>query len=94
MKPKIQPCPTRATGTFKRTGEAHAPTSIDLVGALGFLGGAPRAQFLKRDGAHTALVDVAQAALLSEVGGTARAIPTMAVSSLVEMSGRLNFAPT
>ena len=78
------------TATFKR----RAPTSIDSVGALGFLGDAPHAQFLKRDGAHTASVDVAQAALFSDVGGTVRAIPTMAVSSLVEMSGRLNSAPT
>ena len=91
MKPKIQPCP-RATATFNRTGEAHAPTLIDLVGALGFLADAPRAQFLKRDGSHT--VYVVQAALFSDVGATVRAIPTIAVSSLVEMSGRLNFAPT
>ncbi len=83
-----------ATATFERCGETRAPTSIDSVGALGFLGDAPRAQFLKRDGAHTASVDVAQAALFSDVGATVRAIPTIAVSSLVEMSGRLNFAST
>ncbi len=78
------------TATFKR----RAPTSIDSVGALGFLGDALRVELLKRAGAHTASVDVAHAALFSDVGGAVRAISTMAFSSLVEMSGTLNFVPT
>lgn len=82
----------RAIATFERCVETRAPTSIGSVGALGFLGDAPRAQFLKRDGSHTAYV--VQAALFSDVGATVRAIPTIAVSSLVEMSGRLNSAST